>query len=95
MNDQAFRGLPVLALSPGSVAERAGVRPGDRVLIANGQRVDSLDAYVAARRIHADRVELTLQRGSDILDMVLIFDRPDEPDEPHEPARAGGLPTAA
>jgi len=67
---------------PGSVAERAGVRTGDRVLIANGQRVESLHSYVAARSIYADRLELTLQRGSDILDMVLVFDRPDGDSEP-------------
>lgn len=82
MNDHAFQGLPVLCLLPGSVAERAGVKIGDRVLIANGQRVESLGSYVAARGIHTDRLELTLQRGRDILDMVLVFDRPDEDAEP-------------
>jgi S1-C subfamily serine protease len=82
VNDQAFQGLPVLCLLPGSVAERAGVKIGDRVLIANGQRVESLDSYVAARGIHTDRLELTLQRGQDILDMVLVFDRLDESAEP-------------
>jgi S1-C subfamily serine protease len=82
VNDQAFHGLPVLHLLPGSVAERAGVRTGDRVLIANGQRVESLDSYVAARGIYTDRLELTLQRGADILDMVLVFDRPDDESTP-------------
>jgi S1-C subfamily serine protease len=82
VNDQAFQGLPVLCLLPGSVAERAGVKIGDRVLIANGQRVESLDSYVVARGIHTDRLELTLQRGQDILDMVLVFDRPDDDAEP-------------
>jgi S1-C subfamily serine protease len=67
---------------PGSVAERAGVKIGDRVLIANGQRVESLDSYVAARGVHTDRLELTLQRGHDILDMVLVFDRPDDDVQP-------------
>jgi len=52
------------------------------VLIANGQRVESLDAYVAARGVYTDRLELTLQRGHDILDMVLVFDRPDDDSEP-------------
>jgi hypothetical protein len=52
------------------------------VLIANGQRVESLDAYVAARGVYTDRLELTLQRGHDILDMVLVFDRPDDECEP-------------
>jgi len=82
VNDQAFQGLPVLCLLPGSVAERAGVKLGDRVLIANGRRVESLDSYVAARGVYTDRLELTLQRGRDILDMVLVFDRPDGESEP-------------
>ena len=82
MNDQAFQGLPVLCLLPGSVAERAGVKTGDRVLIANGQRVETLDSYVAARGVYTDRLELTLQRGHDILDMVLVFDLPDEESNP-------------
>lgn len=82
MNDQAFQGLPVLCLFPGSVAERAGVKTGDRVLIANGQRVESLDAYVSARAIYKDRLELTLLRGQDILDMVLVFDRLDDESNP-------------
>ncbi len=77
MNDQSFQGLPVLCLFPGSAAERAGVKTGDRVLIANGLRIDSLDGYVAARGVYTDRLELTVQRGNEIVDMVLVFDRPD------------------
>jgi S1-C subfamily serine protease len=61
----------------GSVAERAGVRRGDVVLIANGQRVETLMEYVQARNLLTDRLELTLQRGLEILDMVLVFDQPD------------------
>jgi S1-C subfamily serine protease len=77
VNDQSFQGLPVLCLFPGSAAERAGVKTGDRVLIANGQRIDSLDGYIAARAVYSDRLEITVQRGNEILDMVLVFDRPD------------------
>jgi hypothetical protein len=47
------------------------------VLIANGLRIDSLDGYVAARGVYTDRLELTVQRGNEIVDMVLVFDRPD------------------
>lgn len=82
MSDNVFEGLPVLDLFPGSVAERAGVRVGDRVLIANGRRVESLGAYIDARKLYSDRLELTLQRGHRILDRVLIFDRPDNAPEP-------------
>jgi S1-C subfamily serine protease len=77
MSDEHFQGLQVLSLMPGSVAERAGVRCGDRVLIANGMRIDSLMGYVHARSVYADKLELTLQRGQQLLDMVLVFDRPD------------------
>jgi C-terminal processing protease CtpA/Prc len=77
VNDQLVQGLPVICLMPGSAAERAGVRCGDRVLIANGHRVETLMEYVRARNVYADRLELTLQRGQQILDMVLVFDQPD------------------
>ena len=77
MNDELIQGLPVLYLMTGSVAERAGVKKGDRVLIANGRKIQTLMEYVQARSVYADRLELTLQRGQEILDMVLVFDRPD------------------
>ena len=77
MDDKLSQGLPVLYLMEGSVAERAGVRRGDVVLIANGQRVETLMEYVQARNLFTDRLELTLQRGQEILDMVLVFDQPD------------------
>jgi len=81
MDDQVFEGLPVLNLFPGSAAERAGVRVGDRVLFANGHRIESLDAYVNARKVYRDRLELTLLRGRRIVDKVLIFDSPDAVEE--------------
>ena len=77
MNDQLSKGLPVICLMPGSAAERAGVQCGDRVLIANGQRIETLMEYVHARNVYSDRLELTLLRGQQVLDMVLVFDRPD------------------
>ena len=82
MSDEVFEGLPVLDLFPGSVAERAGVKVGDRVLIANGRRIESLGAYIDARSVYSDRLELTLQRGHLIFDRVLVFDRPDNAPDP-------------
>lgn len=77
MDDKLTQGLPVLYLMEGSVAERAGVRRGDLVLVANGHRIATLMDYVHARNLLSDRLELTLQRGREILDMVLVFDQPD------------------
>jgi S1-C subfamily serine protease len=73
LNDEVFRGLPVLSIFPGSVAERAGVRIGDRVLIANGRRISSFSDYVNARGLYGDRLELTLARGNQIIDTVVVF----------------------
>lgn len=52
---------------------------GDYVLIANGVRTASLTDFVTARAVYKDRLELTLRRGNDIIEKVLMFDRPDGP----------------
>ena len=50
---------------------------GDYVLIANGKRMATLADFVSARAVYKDRLELTLRRGNDIIEKVLMFDRPD------------------
>ncbi|MDH5670948.1 MAG: PDZ domain-containing protein [Myxococcales bacterium] len=89
MSDEVFQGLPVLCCFPGSLAQRAGVRPGDVVLIANGVRIDSVDAYAAARRRDDTQVALTVQRGNRILDFVLRFDAPELPAAGADPSVDG------
>jgi S1-C subfamily serine protease len=71
MSDEVFQGLPVWCCFPGSISDRAGVRAGDVVLIANGMRIDSLDAYVEARLLRKDALELTLKRGNAIVEITL------------------------
>jgi S1-C subfamily serine protease len=73
VTDRVFQGLPVWCCSPGSPAERAGVRSGDILLIANGQRIDTASAYLNARERYNDRLELTVQRGNRVIDFVLHF----------------------
>jgi regulator of sigma E protease len=49
---------------PGSAAERAGLAPGDRVLLADGEAVDSWEALVAAVQARAETpLRLTIERG--------------------------------
>jgi predicted metalloprotease with PDZ domain len=86
VNDEVFQGLPILCLFAGSVAERAGVKVGDHVLFANGVRVSSYSDYVNARSIYNDRLELTLRRGNQIIDTVVVFKEPDGvPADPKQP----------
>ena len=79
MGDEVFQGLHILTLFPGSIAERAGLRRGDCVLIANGVRIATLMDFVTARSVYNDRLELTFRRGNDIIETVLMFERPDGP----------------
>jgi predicted metalloprotease with PDZ domain len=79
LSDEVFQGLRILSLFPGSVGERAGLRSGDRVLIANGLRMVSLADFANARRVYNDRLELTLRRGDHVFETVLIFEQPDAP----------------
>jgi predicted metalloprotease with PDZ domain len=73
VTDCTFQGLPVWFCFPGSPAEGAGIKQGDIVVIANGQRIDSVNAYLEARELHRDRLELTIQRGRRVIDFVLHF----------------------
>ena len=71
MTDSVFQGLPVRSCASGSPAERAGVKQGDVVLIANGQRVENMQQYVVARALRSDLLELTVLRGNRMFDFVV------------------------
>lgn len=78
MADVVFRGLPVWSCFPGSPAERAGVQKGDVVVLANGQRIENMDQYVSARAQRTDLLELTVLRGSRMLELVVHFTSPSD-----------------
>jgi sigma-B regulation protein RsbU (phosphoserine phosphatase) len=65
------------AVAPGTAAERAGLRPGDRILAVNGQGLGSPEPFnTAVYRGHpGDHLRLLVQRGSEprpfVLDAVL------------------------
>jgi S1-C subfamily serine protease len=71
VTDSVFQGLPVRSCSPGSPAERAGVKPGDVVLLANGNRVENMQQYVVARALRTDLLELTVLRGNRMIDFTV------------------------
>ena len=57
----------------GSVAEQAGLRPGDRILSADGKPIASWDALVEVVRSHPGRaLRLTYQRGGERGELALV-----------------------
>jgi regulator of sigma E protease len=64
---------PVLGkVVPGSVAEAAGLRQGDRVLAIDGRRVDTWDELVAAVRASPEReLRLRVGRGAEEFELAL------------------------
>lgn len=71
MQDTLAEGLPIRVVTPGSPADRAGLCVGDTILIANGIRVASLEAYIEARKVRKDLLAVTIQRGQKILDLEI------------------------
>jgi S1-C subfamily serine protease len=71
VTDSVFQGLPVRSCSPGSPAERAGVKQGDVVLFANGERIENMQQYVSARSSRSDLLELTVLRGNRMIEFVV------------------------
>ncbi len=61
------------AVTPEAPADQAGIRPDDLLLLVNGQRVEHQRSFdQLLRRIdRRDPVELTLQRGRDIVPVTL------------------------
>ena len=68
------RGVLAGAVNPGEPADRAGLRPGDEILAADGRRVTSLIAYEqAAERFERGRpVVLEVSRGGRSLELAVI-----------------------
>jgi regulator of sigma E protease len=57
----------------GSVAEQAGLQPGDRILAADGKAVASWNDLVGIVRSHPGReLKLTYQRGNERRELVLV-----------------------
>ena len=60
-------GAAIQSVTPGSAADKAGLRPGDVVTKVDGETIDSVESLVATIRGYrpGDTVTLTIQRGGD------------------------------
>lgn len=76
MSASQFDGIPVWFCFPGSPADRAGVREGDRLLFVNGVRMDGIEDYLNARERDRMRMSITIKRGNTIKDLTFDFDEP-------------------
>lgn len=67
---------PVIGqITPGLPADRAGLKPGDRVRVAAGQSIASWDEFVRIVRAHPGRpLALRMERDGRVLDMRLTPD---------------------
>ena len=60
-------GVPVLAITPGGAADRLGLRPGDRLRMVNGRRLDDTPRPSSA-------LESALQDGNGALQVEVVRD---------------------
>jgi diguanylate cyclase (GGDEF)-like protein len=72
--DEGERGVVVGSVEPGLPADRAGVRPGDRILAAAGRPVASVDEYagVAEGFQRGRPVRLRIERVGEVFDLQAI-----------------------
>ena len=69
--DESERGVLLGEIIPGSQAEKAGLRKGDRIVGWNGEELANVFGYMQALSGHepGDRVVLTVERGEETIEM--------------------------
>jgi S1-C subfamily serine protease len=75
MDDLASGSLPIARVRPGGAAERAGLRPGDRILALEGQRVETRESFGRQLRMVGgnEMVRLTIARGRMVRDVTALL----------------------
>lgn len=61
-------------VAPGMVAERAGVRAGDRIIAINGTAVAQMSRQQFGEAIRSSPMTLTLERGGERLELAMSLD---------------------
>lgn len=96
--DTDTSGLKVERVRPNSPAANAGWEDGDKILTAGGTRITSVAQFlkIVGRYKPGDRVNVTLQRGSRIIQTTIVMGEPQLFDYrieemPNAPARARAL----
>ncbi len=57
-----MKGLPIVIIVKDSASDRAGVKPGDKILAFNDMRVENVSDYIKAERICPDRESMLVER---------------------------------
>jgi serine protease Do len=69
--ERFYRGVVVLAVRPGTPAQRIGLQPGDRVLMVNGEEVFSSTALRKQLGRRVQRWQIVIGRGDQRFNLVL------------------------
>ncbi len=69
--DESERGVLLGEIIPGSQAEKAGLKQGDRIIAWNGEELANVFSYMQALSGHkpGDKVTLTVERGEEVLEL--------------------------
>jgi S1-C subfamily serine protease len=69
-----LKGVPIIGVMPGSLAEAAGLRKGDFLLSVNGQEVENIGDFLDARRTANGVLNITVFRDGEISNVVFRLD---------------------
>lgn len=75
----ALNGLPILGCRPDSPAERAGVVYGDILLSVNGRPTPDWTAFIEARSLSNEVMEIELFRDGQEMRLVVALETNNEP----------------
>jgi hypothetical protein len=72
---KASKRLEILWVEPGRAAARAGLSPGDKILMLEGSEIESTAALYAERDLPRESLRLTIERGGLVHEVDVAHDR--------------------